>query len=69
MSPPDAAQCVRCRHFGPAGWSCPAFPGRDIPEPIRVGAHDHRTPYPGQAPGILFDPIPPNPSDLRETAR
>jgi hypothetical protein len=33
---------------------CLAFP-RGIPEPIRDGKYDHRTPYPGDC-GLRFEP-------------
>ena len=61
MTPGNVPPCLKCKHFEVLGWRCPAFPNQAIPEPIRLGADPHRTEYPGQVPGILFEPR--NPTD------
>lgn len=52
--------CMDCRH---ADWEhfyatrklrCKAYPER-VPDMIKLGVHDHRTPYPGDH-GVLFEP-------------
>jgi hypothetical protein len=44
--------CDFCKRRRPGG-GCDAFPGH-IPEEIFYGAHDHRSPYPGDR-GVLFE--------------
>lgn len=48
-------QCITCVHYRLNG-ECDAFPN-GIPEPIILGEHDHRQPYPGDN-GIRFEAMP-----------
>lgn len=52
--------CVNCRHLhgdDKTGNFCDAFPDQPgIPQPILLGQHDHKTPFPGDH-GIQFEPI------------
>lgn len=51
--------CILCRHFNGINdkqeATCGVFP-RGIPEPIWIGEHDHRKPYPNDN-GIRFEPV------------
>jgi hypothetical protein len=48
------APCHFCVHYFGA-WLCEAFPrGEGIPQKIRDGEHDHRSPYPGDN-GVIFE--------------
>ena len=49
--------CVGCKHYNQPEWHCRAFP-HGIPDPIKRGEHDHRTPFPGDG-GLQFEPISP----------
>ena len=49
-------QCFRCKHRIPIyddNPRCAAFPA-GIPQPVLLGAHDHRTAFPGDG-GIHFE--------------
>lgn len=54
MTVPFMPICYNCKHYLVL-LQCDAFP-EGIPEPIVMGEHDHRTPYPGDN-GIQFEPI------------
>ena len=58
-------QCIRCIHYT-GSKQCDAF-AAEIPDPIWIGEHDHREPYPGDN-GIQFEPLDPDATQEGEDA-